>query len=388
MSAQRPRPSFRTESDAPMKSNKLLVATILAAAIGAPIAGFVSEMKGQPMTSTGVQVPFLHGFPIGPFASQNELASLDRANEWLNSVALTPESLRGKVVLINFWTYTCINWRRQLPYVRAWHEKYKDQGLVVIGIHAPEFEFEKDMDNVRWAAKDMKIDYPIAVDNNHAIWRAFRNQAWPALYFIDAQGRVRHHFFGEGAYEQSEMVIQALLREAGAAGVGRETVKVDARAHEAAPDWSNLASPENYVGFARTDGFASPGGISRNEPRTYQLPVRQRLNEWALAGDWTVRKDASVLNKSGGSISYRFHARDLHLVMGPAVRGTSVKFRVLIDGQSPGTAHGADVDEQGYGTVTEQRMYQLIRQGAPITDRQFEIEFLNPGVEAFAFSFG
>lgn len=371
-----------------MSTTKLLVAAILAAAIGAPIAGFVGEMKGEPMSSTGVRVPFLHGFPIDPSAGQNALTSLDRANEWLNSPALTSQSLRGKVILINFWTYTCINWRRQLPYVRAWHEKYKDQGLVVIGIHAPEFDFEKNTSNVRWAAEDMKVDYPIAVDNNHTIWRAFENQAWPALYFIDAQGRVRHHFFGEGAYEQSEMVIQALLREAGATDVSHEPVAVDARGHAAAPDWSNLKSPENYLGFARTENFASPGGVLRDKPRVYQPPARLNPNEWALSGDWTVRSDAAALNKSGGSIAYRFHARDLHLVMGPAERGSSVKFRVLIDGQPPGSAHGIDVDEQGYGTVTEQRMYTLIRQSGPIADRQFEIEFYGPGAEVLAFAFG
>lgn len=371
-----------------MKTNKLLVAAILAAAIGVPIAGFVNEMRAQPMTSTGVRVPFLHGFPIGPFAGQNELASLDRANEWLNSPPLTPEALRGKVVLVNFWTYTCINWRRQHPYVRAWHEKYKDQGLVVIGIHAPEFEFEKNIANIRWALNDMKIDYPVAVDHNHTIWRAFKNQAWPALYLIDAQGRVRHHFLGEGAYEQSEMIIQALLREAGASGVSREPVKVDARGHDAAADWTNLKSPENYVGFERAESFASPGGISRNKPRIYERSTRLSLNEWALSGDWTVRNDAAALNKPGGSITYRFHARDLHLVMGPAAHGSSVKFRVLIDGQPPGEARGVDVDGEGYGKVAEQRMYTLIRQIGPIADRQFEIEFFDPGAEVFAFTFG
>ena len=328
------------------------------------------------MTSTGVQVPFLHGFPIGPTGSQTELASLERADEWLNSPPLTPAALRGKVVLIDFWTYTCINWRRTLPYVRAWAEKYKDQGLVVVGVHAPEFSFEKNLSNVRWAVKDLGIDYPVAVDNDHAIWRAFRNQYWPALYFIDAQGRVRHHHFGEGEYEQSEMIIQALLREAGASSVSREPVKVDARGLDVAADWGNLKSPENYVGFARTENFASPGGAALDKPRMYELPARLRLNEWALSGDWTVKKEAAVLNKAGGRITYRFHARDLHLVMGPAAPGTSVKFRVLIDGQPPGAAHGVDVDEQGNGTVTEQRLYQLIRQPKPIADRQFEIEFL------------
>jgi len=371
-----------------MNTNKLLVVAILAAALGAPIAGFFADSKGQPMTSTGVRVPFLHGFAIGQFAGQSELASLERADEWLNSPPLMPSALQGKVVLVDFWTYTCINWRRAHPYIRAWAEKYKDHGLVVIGVHAPEFAFEKNLANVRWAVKDMKIDYPVAVDNDHVIWRAFRNQAWPALFFVDAQGRVRHHFFGEGAYEQSEMVIQALLREAGATGFNREPVSVDARGFDAAADWSNLRSPENYLGFERTENFASPGGAASDKPRMYDRPARLRLNEWTLSGDWTVRNDASVLNKAGGSIAYRFHARDLHLVMGPMAPGASVRFRVLIDGQPPSAAHGVDVDEQGNGTVTEQRMYQLIRQPMPITDREFQIEFSGPGVEAFSFTFG
>jgi thiol-disulfide isomerase/thioredoxin len=371
-----------------MKTNKLLVAAVLATAIGASIAGFVGGMKGQPMTSPGVRVPFLHGLPTGQIAGQTELASLERANEWLNSPPLTPSALRGKVVLIDFWTYTCINWRRTLPYVRAWAEKYRDQGLVVIGVHAPEFAFEKNLINVRWAVNDMRIDYPVAVDNDHVIWRAFSNQYWPALYFIDAQGRVRHHHFGEGAYEQSEMIIQELLREAGVAGVSREPASVDARGLDAAADWGSLKSPENYLGFERTENFVSPGGTVSDKPRMYDPPARLRLNEWALSGDWTVKKDTAVLNKAGGSITYRFHARDLHLVMGPAAPGTSVRFRVLIDGQPPGAAHGVDVDELGNGTVTEQRLYQLIRQPKPIADRQFEIEFLDSGVEAFAFTFG
>jgi thiol-disulfide isomerase/thioredoxin len=371
-----------------MKTSKLLVAAVLAIAIGAPIVGFVAHMNGQPMTSTEVRIPFLHGFPTGQTAGQTELASLERANEWLNSPPLTPSALRGKVVLIDFWTYTCINWRRTLPYVRAWAEKYKDQGLVVIGVHAPEFAFEKNIDNVRWAVKDMRIDYPIAVDNDYAIWRAFKNQYWPALYFVDAQGRVRHQYFGEGSYEQSEMVIQRLLNEARGGGIGDGLVSVDARGAEAAADWGSLKSPENYLGYERTENFASPGGAVLDKPRLYELPARLRLNEWALSGDWTVKTDTSALNKANGRIAYRFHARDLHLVMGPAAAGTSVRFRLLIDGQPPGAAHGVDVDEQGNGMVTEQRMYQLIRQAKPLADRQFEIEFLDPGVEAFAFTFG
>jgi thiol-disulfide isomerase/thioredoxin len=345
-------------------------------------------MHGQPMTSIGIRVPFLHGFPIGHIASQTELASLERANEWLNSPPLTPSALCGKVVLIDFWTYTCINWRRTLPYVRAWAEKYKDQGLVVIGVHAPEFAFEQNIINVRWAVKDMRIDYPIAVDNAHVIWRAFRNQYWPARYFIDSQGRVRHHQFGEGAYEQSEMVIQQLLAETGIGRSDGELVSVEARGIEAAADWRSLKSPENYLGYERTQNFASPGGAVLDQTRMYALPARLRLNEWALSGDWTVNNQAAVLNKPNGGIAYRFHARDLHLVMGPTAPGTSVRFRVLIDGRPPGPAHGIDIDEQGEGTVTEQRLYQLIRQPKPIADRQFQIEFLGPGVEAFAFTFG
>jgi thiol-disulfide isomerase/thioredoxin len=372
-----------------MRINKLLVAAVLAIAVGAPLAGFFGDTNvAQPLTFPSLRVPFLHGLPIGQSAGQSELASLERADAWLNSPPLTAAELRGKVVLVDFWTYTCINWLRTLPYVRAWAEKYRDQGLVVIGVHAPEFAFEKNADNVRWAVKDMRIDYPIAVDSEHVIWRAFRNQYWPALYFIDAQGRARHHYFGEGAYEQSEMIIQELLREAGADGVGRELVSVDGRGLEAAADWSNLKSAENYVGYERTMNFASPGEATLDKPRMYELPARLRLNEWALSGDWTVRNDAAALNKANGRIAYRFHARDLHLVMAPAAPGTPVRFRVLIDGQPPGAARGGDVDEQGYGTVTQQRLYQLIRQPKPIGDRQFEIEFLGSGVEVFAFTFG
>jgi thiol-disulfide isomerase/thioredoxin len=301
---------------------------------------------------------------------------------------LTASGLRGKVVLVDVWTYTCINWLRTLPYVRAWAEKYKNQGLVVIGVHAPEFAFEKNIDNVRRAAKEMKVNYPIAIDNDFAIWRALKNEYWPALYFVDARGKIRHHQFGEGEYEQSERIIQQLLAEAGTGGIGHELVSVDARGAEAAADWGSLKSPENYVGYERTENFASPGGAVLDKRRVYAVPARLRLNQWALSGDWTVQKQATVLNKVNGRIAYRFHARDLHLVMGPAAPGTSVRFRVLIDGQSPGAAHGIDVDDQGNGKVTEQRLYQLIRQPKPIADRLFEIEFLDSGVEAFAFTFG
>jgi hypothetical protein len=260
--------------------------------------------------------------------------------------------------------------------------------LVVIGVHAPEFSFEKDEGNVRWAVKDMRIDYPVAIDSDYAIWRAFNNQYWPALYFIDAHGRVRHHHFGEESYEQSEMIIQELLREAGSGSISREPVAVDARGLEAAADWASLRSPENYLGYGRTESFASPGGVMSDRPQVYARPARLRLNDWALSGDWTMKREAAALNRPNGRIAYRFRARDLHLVMGPAVAGAPVRFRVTIDGAQPGAAHGGDVDEQGNGTVTEQRLYQLIRQRMPIADRDFEIEFLEPGVEAFAFTFG
>jgi thiol-disulfide isomerase/thioredoxin len=319
---------------------------------------------------------------------EGAMPSLDGATGWLNSQPLTAAGLRGKVVLIDFWTYTCINWLRSLPYVRAWAERYRDQGLVVIGVHAPEFAFERDVDNVRRAAKDTRVDYPIAIDNDYAVWTAFNNRYWPALYFVDAQGHIRHHHFGEGEYEQSEMVIQQLLEEAGIEGIDHDLVSVDARGVEAGADWGSLRSPENYLGYERTENFASPGGAVLDEPRFYDAPDRLRLNHWALSGDWTLELQAAVLNEANGRIAYRFHARDLHLVMGPAARGTSVRFRVLLDGEPPGVAHGIDVDEQGNGTVGEQRLYQLIRQPKPIDDRHFEIEFLESGVEALAFTFG
>ena len=371
-----------------MNISKLLGAAVFATSLAAPAASFAEDTNVLQPSISGVRVPFLHGLSFERPAGETELASLERANEWLNSSPLTSSALRGKVVLIDFWTYTCINWLRTAPYVRAWAEKYKDQGLVVIGVHAPEFSFEKSITNVRWAVKEMRIDHAVAVDNEHAIWRAFKNNYWPALYFIDAQGRMRHHHFGEGSYEQSEMVIQTLLAEAGNHGLDRESVSVAGRGIEAAADWRSLRSAENYVGHDRTQNFASPAGAVLDKPRTYQLPPMLRLNEWGLSGDWTVKREAAVLNKPNGGIAYRFHARDLHLVMGPAAPGASVKFRVLIDGRPPGPAHGVDVDEQGNGTVTEQRLYQLIRQPKPVADRQFEIEFLDPGVEAFAFTFG
>jgi thiol-disulfide isomerase/thioredoxin len=361
-----------------MKANRLLLAAILASAIAAPIEALAQDRSvAQKTTPAAVKLPV-----------EGELPALGSATGWLNTQPLTTAGLRGKVVLIDFWTYTCINWLRTLPYVRAWATKYQDQGLVVIGVHSPEFAFEKHLDNVRRAAKDMKVDYPIAVDSEHAIWRAFKNQYWPALYFVDAQGRIRHHHFGEGEYGRSERIIQQLLGESGIRGSGQELVSVDGRGLEAAADWGNLKSPENYLGYERTENFASPGGAVLDKRRGYTAPAQLRLNQWALSGDWTVQKQATVLNKVNGRIAYRFHARDLHLVMGPSARGTSVRFRVIINGKAPGAARGIDVDDKGNGTVSEQRLYQLIRQPKPIADRQFEIEFLDSGVEVFAFTFG
>lgn len=316
-----------------------------------------------------------------------ELAALGRAIEWINSPPLKPDSLAGKVVLVDFWTYTCINWLRTLPYVRAWAQKYRQQ-LVVVGVHTPEFPFEQNVDNVRRAVRQMKIEYPVAIDNDYSIWRAFDNNYWPALYFVDARGRVREHHFGEGEYERSEQTIQRLLAEAGGAGIGGGVVSVDATGVEAPADWGNLRSPENYLGYERTENFASPGGAERDRRRLYAAPARLSLNEWALVGEWTMGSQVIVSSTAGARIVNRFHARDLHLVMGPSRRESPVRFRVAIDGKPPGSAHGIDVDEGGNGTVVEQRLYQLIRQSKPIVERQFEIEFLDAGAETFAFTFG
>jgi thiol-disulfide isomerase/thioredoxin len=316
------------------------------------------------------------------------LQAMRHATAWLNSPPLTEAELRGKVVLVDFWTYTCINWLRTLPYVRAWAEKYRDQGLVVIGVHTPEFQFEEDAENVRAAIAAMGITYPVVTDNDYSVWRAFRNSAWPALYFVDAQGRVRSRHFGEGEYAEAEQTIRRLLAEAGRNGPPAELVSVDAHGLEVAADWGSLKSPETYLGYERTANFASRSGPVFDVRRTYVAPERLGLNHWALSGNWTFRKQFVALNEPGGRIAYRFHSRDVHLVMGPATRGTAVRFRVLIDGQPPGPAHGVDVDEQGYGMVNDQRLYQLIRQPSPIVEHNFEIDFLDAHVEAFAFTFG
>jgi thiol-disulfide isomerase/thioredoxin len=316
-----------------------------------------------------------------------ELAAIGRTTEWLNSPRLDAASLRGKVVLVDFWTYTCINWLRTLPYVRAWSQKYQ-QGLVVIGVHTPEFPFEHDLDNVSRAVQQMRVDYPVVIDNDYSIWRAFRNQYWPALYMLDGRGRIREHQFGEGEYERCERAIQRLLSEAGVAGIGNGIVPVVGGGLEAAADWTNVRSPETYVGYERSENFASRETPALNRRRAYSAPGRLALNQWSLTGEWTMGTPATVLNEASGQIMFRFHARDVHLVMGPQRSARPVRFRVTVDGQPPGPAHGLDVDEGGNGTAVEQRMYQLIRQPKPILDRTLAIEFLDAGVETFSFTFG
>mgnify|MGYP001175056334 CR=1 FL=1 len=314
--------------------------------------------------------------------------ALGGATQWLNSAPLTAEQLRGKVVLVDFWTYSCINCLRALPYVKAWDQKYRDQGLVVIGVHSPEFAFERDIGNVTKAARGLGIAYPMAVDNQYAIWRAFRNQYWPAHYLIDANGRLRYHHFGEGDYAETERAIQHLLTEAGAARVAPGLIEVDAQGVQQAADMDAVRSPETYVGYERSENFASLPGIVRDRTEAYAAPASPALNAWGLDGRWTVGPEHATLASGAGRIVYRFEARDLHLVLGPGADGRPVRFKVRIDGQPPGAAHGMDVAEDGSGTVTAQRLYQLIRQPGDIAPRTFSIEFLDPGVSAYAFTFG
>jgi cytochrome c biogenesis protein CcdA/thiol-disulfide isomerase/thioredoxin len=341
-------------------------------------------MNGNPgAMMKAAQAPASKALPV-----EGSLPSLTGAVEWLNSPPLTPEQLKGKVVLVDFWTYSCINCLRSIPYVRAWADKYKDQGLVVIGVHAPEFAFEKNIGNVKQAVAKLKIDYPVAVDNDYAIWRAFNNEYWPADYFIDANGKIRHHFFGEGDYAESEKVIQQLLVEAGKGNLPAGMVSVSATGAEAASDAADVKSPETYIGFARSENFASPGGAVGDSPHVYSTGDLSRLNDWGLSGDWTVGGQSTTLNKTDGAIAFRFHARDLHLVLGPSADGKPVRFRVTIDGAPPGESHGADINADGEGMVTDHRLYQLVRQSGPIMDHTFSIQFLDPDVQAYAFTFG
>ncbi|WP_175963997.1 cytochrome c biogenesis protein DipZ [Burkholderia pyrrocinia] len=357
-------------------------AMMAATADGAQAGG--SAMAGSAMMRAADVKPA--ALPV-----EGTLPSLDGAVQWLNSPPLTAAGLRGKVVLVDFWTYSCINCLRTLPYTNAWARKYAPYGLVVIGVHAPEFAFERDIGNVKKAVHDLGIDYPVAIDNGYSIWRAFGNEYWPAHYFIDAQGRIRHHHFGEGEYAQSERAIQSLLAEAGhpeALNVPLGLAGAPAKGALAAADAADVRSPETYVGYARAEDFSSPGGVVRDAAHRYDAPARPGLNDWGLAGTWQVGAERASLAAPSGRIVYRFHARDLHLVLGPGANGQPVRFRVTLDGAAPGAAHGADVDAQGYGTVTGQRLYQLVRQPGAIADRTFAIEFLDPGVDAYAFTFG
>jgi cytochrome c biogenesis protein CcdA/thiol-disulfide isomerase/thioredoxin len=316
---------------------------------------------------------------------EGTLPSLDGLGPWFNSPPLTTEQLKGKVVIIDFWTYSCINCLRSLPYVKAWAEKYRKDGLVVIGVHAPEFAFEREPANVAKAIKDLGVTYPVALDNRYVLWNALKNNYWPAHYFVDAQGRVRYHHFGEGEYAMSERVIRQLLAEAGHAPAGSMT-SVAASGAQAAAELSEIQSPETYIGYARADRFVSPGGQVRDSIKLYAgAPLK--LNDWSLEGNWQVGRQSALALAPNGKISFRFHARDLHLVLGPGLN-KPVRFRVTIDGQAPGASAGTDIKAEGSGVVTEQRLYQLVRQKGAIQDRTFTITFLDPGAEAFSFTFG
>jgi cytochrome c biogenesis protein CcdA/thiol-disulfide isomerase/thioredoxin len=324
----------------------------------------------------------------GTLPVEGNLPPLDGAVQWLNSPPLDAQALKGKVVLVDFWTYSCINCLRSLPYVKAWAEKYRDQGLVVIGVHAPEFAFERDIKNVTKAMKDLGINYPVAIDNEFKIWRAFNNEYWPAHYFADAQGRIRYHHFGEGAYDESERVIQQLLREAGAAKVPDGLINAKADGVQMAPDSNEVQSPETYVGYQRAEHFVPETALVPDKVAAYNPPAQLALNDWSLGGQWHVGSERATASAADSRIVYRFHARDLHLVLGPSADGKPVRFKVLIDGKTPGDDHGMDVAPDGSGTVTDQRLYQLVRQNGGVTDRTFSIEFLDPGASAYAFTFG
>jgi thiol-disulfide isomerase/thioredoxin len=312
---------------------------------------------------------------------EGRLPSFDGATGWLNSPPLAPAELGGKVVLVDFWTYTCINWLRTLPYVRAWSQRYAQHGLVVVGVHTPEFPFEHDLENVRRMVGELRVDHPVATDNGYAVWDAFANRYWPALYLADREGTIRFHHFGEGRYEESERAIQELLE------VEDELVSVEATGLEVAADWEQLRSPETYLGSSQGERFASSGGVVVAERTAYAVPTRLGANEWALEGEWTIRPRAAVLDEAGGRLAYRFHARDVNLVLAPP-QGAAVRFQVLVDGEPPGDANGPDVDEQGNGILSEPRLYGLVRQPGRVEERTFEVAFDEPGVEIYAFTFG
>ncbi|KWR89160.1 thioredoxin family protein [Cupriavidus sp. IDO] len=347
------------------------------------------DRASLPAARNGVMRTVADTQPVfgGALPVEGRIPSLSGAVDWVNSPPLTAEQLRGKVVLVDFWTYSCINCIRTLPYLRNWAAKYKGQGLTVVGVHTPEFAFEKNTANVRKAIDRFRIGYPVAVDSNYAIWRAFGNNAWPAFYIIDAQGRIRHHQFGEGDYDKAEKVIQALLREAGNQSTAIDPAPPEARGAEAAPDFRNIGSSETYIGYQQASNFASLEGLKAGAARDYTI-AKPALNRWGLSGNWTMNPEQATLNRAGGGITYRFRARDLHLVLGPGADGKPARFQVTIDGKAPGGHHGADIDAGGNGTVTDTRLYQLVRQAGEVSERTFEIRFLDPGVQAFAFTFG
>ncbi|NKQ73680.1 cytochrome C biogenesis protein [Rhizobium sp. UPM1132] len=349
-----------------------------------PLSGPSSELASNEVmiAAADAKQPFRSDLPVEGYAP-----SLDGAVEWLNSTPLTTEQLRGKVVLVDFWTYSCINCIRTIPYIKAWAEKYKDQGLVVIGVHAPEFAFEKKIDNVKKAISDFQIGYPVAIDNDYSIWRAFENSYWPAGYLIDAKGQIRYHHFGEGNYNKTEKAIQDLLREAGSQTTASAPVAPDAKGVEAGPDLGNIRSGETYLGYEQAANFASPEELQADTARNYTI-AEPGLNGWGLSGTWTVGRDQATLDQPGGGITYRFSARDLHLVLGPGAGGKPVRFQVKVDGKAPGPDHGSDIDADGNGTVTATRLYQLVRQSGTVAARNFEIRFLDRGVQAYAFTFG
>lgn len=324
---------------------------------------------------------------LAPAAKAEKMPALTGATAWFNSKPLSAADLRGKVVLVDFWAYSCINCIRTLPAMRAWNERYKGAGLVILGVHTPEFSFEADPAKVEKAVRRFDITYPVALDANHAIWAAFRNQYWPAHYLVDATGRIRFTHFGEGGEEEEEHQIQKLLAERNSPAP-KANVRMTGSATEQPADFASIHSPETYLGYARAERFASPGGLAHEAPHTYIAQKNLSLNDWAFTGRWTDHEHSAVLAAPNGLILFRFHARDLHLVLGPGTAAKPVRFRVLIDGHAPGADHGADIDEQGYGIVTEDRLYQLIRQHAPIRDRSFEVQFFDTGVEAFSFTFG
>jgi cytochrome c biogenesis protein CcdA/thiol-disulfide isomerase/thioredoxin len=326
--------------------------------------------------------------PAGALPVEGQLPSLSGAVAWLNSPPLTPQALQGKVVLIDFWTYSCINCLRALPYVKGWYERYHDQGLVVIGVHAPEFAFEKNLDNVSRAVRDLGISYPVALDNNYAIWQAFNNQYWPAHYFIDAQGQIRGHHFGEGDYADSEQLIRQLLSESGAKQLPAPGAAISVSGVQAAADEPDVNSPETYIGYERAERFVTAGGVARDVPKPYAAPRALQLNQWALSGSWQVQGERAIATAAHAAIVFRFRARDLHLVLGSSDPAHPVRFRVTIDGRVPAADHGVDVAPDGTGVVHGQRLYQLLRQAHPAGDHSFAIEFLDAGVQAYAFTFG